>query len=87
MRSRHRRVLPKHLIRSGQLNDDLDRTANGSEDHLSAERRDLAVEREDSAQSGRIEDSCTRKIEYEIADATLDTALTGRLEIRSVAEV
>lgn len=87
MRCGDRRVLPEHFVRPRELNDDLNRAADGGEDHLATERRDLTVQREDSPKPRRIEDSCARKIEDEIADAFLDTTLTGRLEVGRVAEV
>src|SRR5690606_39581191 len=61
--------------------------AHAREHHLPADGRELAVEREDDAEPGGVEDAGAGEVEDEVADAGADVLLAARLELGRVAEV
>ena len=81
------RELAEHLVGARQLHDNLHGSADGREHHLAAGRRKLAVQREDDAQAGRVEDAGACEVQNEVADALTGVLLAGRLEVGGVAEV
>src|SRR5690606_34226238 len=79
--------LPEHLVGPRQLDDHLHGPAHAREHHLPADGRELAVQREDDAEAGGVEDAGAGEVEDEVAHAGADVLLATRLELGRVAEV